>query len=48
MRESLQQNDTNNHCIEHGLCAELVFSLNPPEAVDADRLSCDADKEEVC
>lgn len=45
--KSLQQNYADNDCIEHGLRTELVSLLNPPETVDADRLSRDADKEEV-
>lgn len=45
--KSLQQNYADNNCIEHGLCTELVSLLNPPETVDADRLSRDADKKEV-
>ena len=45
---SLQQNDADNDRIEHGLRTELISLLNPPEAVDADRLSRDADEQEVC
>ena len=42
--KSLQQNDSDNDRIEHGLRAELVSLLDPPEAVDADRLSRDTDE----
>ena len=44
MWKSLQQDDSDNDRIEHGLRIELVSLLDPPEAVDADRLSRDADE----
>ena len=47
MWASLQQNDADNNRIEHGLCTELISLLKPPEAVDADRLSRDANEQEI-
>lgn len=47
MWKNLQQNYAENDRIEHGLRTKLVSLLNPPETVDTNRLSCDADKEKV-
>ena len=44
MRESLQQDDSNDNCAEHRLRTEMVSFLNPPEAVDANCLGRDPDK----
>ena len=44
---ALQQNYSDNDRIEHGLRTELVLLLDPPEAVNAYRLSRDANEQDV-
>ena len=44
MWENSQQDNPDNDGIEHGLRAELIPLLNPPEAVDTHRLGSDADE----
>lgn len=47
MLESLQQDNSDNDRIEHGLRTELVSLLDPPETVDTDCLGSDTDEQDV-
>lgn len=44
---AVEQDDGDGDGVEHGLCAEAVAALDPPEGVDADGLGGDALDEQV-